>query len=101
LKDEICSSWFAPVGSASDYPLLAKWVIYGELVCSGSCAGPSDEISPLYSLWATFVGLYIANFVVERSTGWTLTHPSTDLEDEKLKRDMKPDFLDMVPWYSG
>ncbi|WVZ61470.1 hypothetical protein U9M48_011334 [Paspalum notatum var. saurae] len=101
LKDQICSSWFAPVGSASDYPLLAKWVIYGELVCSGSCAGPSDEISPLYSLWATFVGLYIANFVVERSTGWALTHPSTDLEDEKLKRHLKPDFLDMVPWYSG
>ena len=105
LKDQICSSWFAPVGSASDYPLLAKWVIYGEvplvsplfiyclysylfmatsmlhffdhvflqLVCSGSCAGPSDEISPLYSLWATFVGLYIANFVVERSTGYAFT----------------------------
>jgi len=31
LKDPICSSWFAPVGSASDYPLLAKWVIYGEV----------------------------------------------------------------------
>jgi hypothetical protein len=31
LKDQICSSWFAPVGSASDYPLLAKWVIYGEV----------------------------------------------------------------------
>uniref|UniRef100_A0A0E0LG49 Calcineurin-like phosphoesterase domain-containing protein n=1 Tax=Oryza punctata TaxID=4537 RepID=A0A0E0LG49_ORYPU len=101
LKDQICSSWFAPVGSASDYPLLSKWVIYGELVCSGSCAGPSDEISPLYSLWATFVALYIANFVVERSTGWALTHPSTVLEEEKLKRQMKPDFLDMVPWYSG
>ena len=105
LKDQICTSWFAPVGSASDYPLLSKWVIYGEvtlaslnssnlsshtfiwatsilyffdhfilqLVCSGSCAGPSDEISPLYSLWATFIGLYIANFVVERSTGYVLT----------------------------
>ena len=44
-----------------------------QLVCSGSCAGPSDEISPLYSLWATFVGLYIANFVVERSTGYAFT----------------------------
>jgi hypothetical protein len=43
-----------------------------QLVCSGSCAGPSDEISPLYSLWATFIGLYIANFVVERSTGYVL-----------------------------
>lgn len=31
LKDQICSSWFAPVGSASDYPMLAKWVIYGEV----------------------------------------------------------------------
>ncbi|RRT74639.1 hypothetical protein B296_00024073 [Ensete ventricosum] len=74
LKDQICSSWFAPVGSASDYPLLSKWVIYGELVCSGSCAGPSDEISPLYSLWATFIGLYIANYVVERSTGYVLMY---------------------------
>ncbi|VAH46697.1 unnamed protein product [Triticum turgidum subsp. durum] len=101
LKDQICSSWFAPVGSATDYPLLSKWVIYGELVCSGSCAGPSDEISPLYSLWATFVGLYIANFVVERSTGWALTHLSPVSEEEKLRKHMKPDFLDMVPWYSG
>uniref|UniRef100_A0ACD5U914 Uncharacterized protein n=2 Tax=Avena sativa TaxID=4498 RepID=A0ACD5U914_AVESA len=101
LKDQICTSWFAPVGSASDYPLLSKWVIYGELVCSGSCAGPSDEISPLYSLWATFIGLYIANFVVERSTGWALTHSSSVSEEEKLKKHMKPDFLDMVPWYSG
>lgn len=31
LKDQICSSWFAPVGSASDYPFLSKWVIYGEV----------------------------------------------------------------------
>jgi hypothetical protein len=31
LKDQICTSWFAPVGSASDYPLLSKWVIYGEV----------------------------------------------------------------------
>lgn len=97
LKDQVCSSWFAPVGSASDYPLLSKWVIYGEvlleaipspimsvilmfsvtncyflfsqLACSGSCPGSSDEISPIYSLWATFIGLYIANYVVERSSG--------------------------------
>lgn len=45
-----------------------------QLVCSGSCAGPSDEISPLYSLWATFIGLYIANYVVERSTGYVLMY---------------------------
>ncbi|MCL7034104.1 hypothetical protein MKW94_010031, partial [Papaver nudicaule] len=96
-KDQICSSWFAPVGSASDYPLLSKWVIYGEL--SG---GPSDEISPIYSLWATIIGLYMANYVVERSTGWALTHPQSAEEIEKLKKQqVKPDFLDMVPWYSG
>lgn len=32
LKDQVCSSWFAPVGSASDYPLLSKWVLYGEVL---------------------------------------------------------------------
>ncbi|XP_042470048.1 uncharacterized protein LOC122052542 [Zingiber officinale] len=101
LKDQICSSWFAPVGSASDYPFLSGWVIYGELACSGSCAGPSDEISPIYSLWATFIGLYIANYVVERSTGWALTHPLSISEHERLKKQVEPDFLDMVPWYSG
>ncbi|PSS19760.1 Palmitoyltransferase [Actinidia chinensis var. chinensis] len=102
FKDEICSSWFAPVGSASDYPLLSKWVIYGELACNGSCPGSSDEISPIYSLWATFIGLYIANYVVERSTGWALAHPLSVEEFEKLKKkQMRPDFLDMVPWYSG
>ncbi|XP_010529533.1 PREDICTED: uncharacterized protein LOC104806367 [Tarenaya hassleriana] len=102
LKDQVCSSWFAPVGSASDYPLLSKWVIYGELACNGSCPGSSDEISPIYSLWATFIGLYIANYVVERSTGWALTHPLSVDEHEKLKKQqMKPNFLDMVPWYSG
>uniref|UniRef100_A0A2P2J0K9 Uncharacterized protein MANES_05G171000 n=1 Tax=Rhizophora mucronata TaxID=61149 RepID=A0A2P2J0K9_RHIMU len=103
LKEQVCSSWFAPVGSASDYPLLSKWVIYGELGCSGSeCVGSSDEISPIYSLWATFIGLYIANYVVERSTGWALTHPLSVGEYEKLKKkQLKPEFLDMVPWYSG
>ncbi|XP_010540555.1 PREDICTED: uncharacterized protein LOC104814278 isoform X2 [Tarenaya hassleriana] len=102
LKDQVCSSWFAPVGSASDYPLLSKWVIYGELACNGPCPGSSDEISPIYSLWATFIGLYIANYVVKRSTGWALTHPLSVDEHEKLKKQqMKPNFLDMVPWYSG
>ncbi|KAI3522114.1 hypothetical protein L1887_11593 [Cichorium endivia] len=101
FKDEVCKSWFAPVGSARDYPLLSKWVIYGEFSCSGPCES-SDEISPIYSLWATFIGLYIANYVVERSTGWALTHPLSVKETEKLKnKQMKPNFLDMVPWYSG
>ncbi|KAJ0640059.1 putative calcineurin-like phosphoesterase domain, ApaH type, metallo-dependent phosphatase [Helianthus annuus] len=101
FKDEVCKSWFAPVGSARDYPLLSKWVIYGEFSCSGPCES-SDEISPIYSLWATFIGLYIANYVVERSTGWALTHPLSVKETERLKnKQMKPNFLDMVPWYSG
>uniref|UniRef100_A0A0E0LGR3 Uncharacterized protein n=1 Tax=Oryza punctata TaxID=4537 RepID=A0A0E0LGR3_ORYPU len=99
FKEQICSSWFAPVGSASDYPLLSKWAIYGELASNGS--GYSNDISPVYSLWATFIGLYIANYVVERSTGWALTHPLTMSEYEKLKKQLKPDFEDMVPWYSG
>ncbi|KAF6163941.1 hypothetical protein GIB67_011265 [Kingdonia uniflora] len=102
LKDQVCKSWFAPVGSASDYPFLSKWVIYGELACNGSCDGPSDKISPIYSLWATLIGLYMANYVVERSSGWALTHPLPAEEYEKLKNEqLKPDFLDMVPWYSG
>ncbi|KAK4274712.1 hypothetical protein QN277_017898 [Acacia crassicarpa] len=102
LKDRVCSSWFAPVGSANDYPLLSKWVIYGELACNDSCNGSSDEISPIYSLWATFIGLYIANYVVARSTGWALSHHMPVKEYKKLKKkEMKPDFLDMVPWYSG
>ncbi|KAM7514200.1 hypothetical protein LguiA_003783 [Lonicera macranthoides] len=102
LKDQVCSSWFAPVGSASDYPFLSKWVIYGELACNGSCPGTSDEISPIYSLWATLIGLYMANYVVERSSGWALTHPLSVKEFEKSKKkQLKPDFLDMVPWYSG
>ncbi|KAF2563700.1 hypothetical protein F2Q70_00017153 [Brassica cretica] len=102
LKDQVCSSWFAPVGSANDYPLLSKWFIYGEIACNGSCPDSSNEISPIYSLWATFIGLYIANYVVERSTGWALTHPLSVDKVEKLKKEqMKPNFLDMVPWYSG
>jgi len=72
------------------------------LACNGSCPDSSDEISPIYSLWATFIGLYIANYVVERSTGWALAHPLSVENYEKLKRQqMKPNFLDMVPWYSG
>ncbi|KAI3785496.1 hypothetical protein L1987_44615 [Smallanthus sonchifolius] len=92
FKDE-CKSWFAPVGSARDHPLLFKWVIYGE---------SSDEFYPIYMLRATFLGLYIANFVVERSTGRPFTHPQSVEEIKKLKvEEGKPDFLDMVPWYSG
>jgi hypothetical protein len=74
-----------------------------QLVCNDACVGggSSDSISPVYSLWATFIGLYIANYVVERSTGWALTHPQP--EEDKTQRNTVPvpDFLDMVPWYSG
>ncbi|PWA41881.1 calcineurin-like metallo-phosphoesterase superfamily protein [Artemisia annua] len=98
FKDEVCKSWFAPVGSARDYPLLSKWVIYGEFSGTGPYES-SDEISPIYSLWATFIGLYMANYVVARSTGWALTHPLPVKKTEKSKN--KPKFLEMVPWYSG
>ncbi|KAJ4785662.1 Calcineurin-like metallo-phosphoesterase superfamily [Rhynchospora pubera] len=102
FKDQVCSSWFAPVGSASDYPIYSKWVVYGELACTGgSCVTQSEEISPVFSLWATLVGLCVAHYVVERSAGWALTHPKTIPEHEKSKKQLKPDFLDMVPWYSG
>lgn len=92
LKEQVCSTWLAPVGSASDYPVFSKWVIYG---------GSAENISPVYSLWATFIGLYIANYVVERSTGWAWTHPQSATDSDIQKTSMIPDFLDMVPWYSG
>ncbi|KAJ4967092.1 hypothetical protein NE237_018941 [Protea cynaroides] len=99
LKDRVCSSWFALLGSASDYPVLSEWVIYEKLACNGSCPRILDNISPIYSLWLTIIGLYIANYVVGRSAGWALTHPLPVEVDNELKA--KPDFLDMVPWYSG
>lgn len=101
-KEQICLTWLGPVGSASDYPFFSKWVLYGELACNEACVGLSDNISPIYSLWATFIGLYIANYVVERSTGWALTHPtSTTGTEQKTSASRSPMFLDMVPWYSG
>ena len=38
---------------------------------------------------------------LESFNRWALTHPSSISESEKIKNEMKPDFLDMVPWYSG
>ncbi|KAG0612584.1 hypothetical protein M758_6G039400 [Ceratodon purpureus] len=99
VKSQVCWKWLAPVGSAKDYPVFSKWVVYGELVCNDACVGPSDNISPVYSLWATFIGLYIANFVVERSTGWAVSHLSNDGQQRNTLT--SPEFLDMVPWYSG
>ncbi|KAL3751228.1 hypothetical protein ACJRO7_012105 [Eucalyptus globulus] len=111
FKAEICSCWFAPVGSANDYPFWSKWVMFGQ---------GSDEISPLYSLWATFTGLYIADYLLERSTGWALTHHLSAREEEQQMRplsveeeeqrrpssveeeeQMRPDLSNLVPWYSG
>ncbi|MFS7980912.1 hypothetical protein Hanom_Chr10g00944751 [Helianthus anomalus] len=45
----------------------------------------SDVISPILSLWATLIGLYMANFDVQRSSGWALTHPLSVEEIKKLK----------------
>ncbi|CAK9191692.1 unnamed protein product [Sphagnum troendelagicum] len=99
VKEQVCQKWLAPVGSAEDYPVFSKWVLYGEVVCYEGCVGPSAHISPVYSLWATFIGLDIANYVVERSTGWALTHLS--LNGAQSNTSTAPKFLDMVPWYSG
>lgn len=33
VKEQVCTKWLGPVGSAKDYPVFSKWVIYGE-VCS-------------------------------------------------------------------
>lgn len=102
-KEQMCTEWLGPVGTAADYPVFSKWALYGERVCNDACVGgPTDIISPVYSLWATFIGLYIANYVVERSTGWALTHPQPEPKDGPQKMTATaPDFLDMVPWYSG
>ncbi|KAK8567138.1 hypothetical protein V6N13_005050 [Hibiscus sabdariffa] len=95
LKDWVCSSWFAPVGSSSVYPLLSKWVMYGEITGSSSCLGPSDEISHVYSLWATFIGLYIVGYVVERSIGVHEEDQQDDLFYDHLseKKDLWFDFM--------
>lgn len=102
-KEQMCTEWLAPVGTAADYPVFSKWALYGERVCNDACVGgPTDIISPVYSLWATFIGLYVANYVVERSTGWALTHPPPEPKNGPQKITVTaPDFLDMVPWYSG
>ncbi|KAG7941523.1 hypothetical protein I3843_16G049200 [Carya illinoinensis] len=50
----------------------------------------TNEMHALYSLWATYIGLYIANCTAETSS-----------EENEKNKIMKPEFLDMVPWYSG
>lgn len=49
-----------------------------------------------YSFFLLLLYFYV---IINR---WALTHPLSVQEYEKLKKkQMKPDFLDMVPWYSG
>lgn len=31
MKSQVCWKWLAPVGSAKDYPVFSKWVVYGEV----------------------------------------------------------------------
>ena len=31
VKSQVCWKWLAPVGSAKDYPVFSKWVVYGEV----------------------------------------------------------------------
>ncbi len=31
VKEQVCQKWLAPVGSAEDYPVFSKWVLYGEV----------------------------------------------------------------------
>lgn len=50
LKDQVCSSWFAPVGSASDYPLLSKWVIYGEVLLASTISFYAKPFPPIFRL---------------------------------------------------
>jgi hypothetical protein len=52
-----------------------------------------------------YVRLVLDSFVLfgsfELMCRWALTHPLTISEYENLKKLLKPDFEDMVPWYSG
>ncbi|XP_050267239.1 uncharacterized protein LOC126711738 [Quercus robur] len=92
LKDKVCSSWLAPVKFEGYYYTLFCMRL-ASTSSESSTASSSDEISLIYSCWVTFIGLYIANYVAERS-------PESG-EKYKKNKQTKPDFLDMVPWYSG
>ncbi|KAL0017342.1 hypothetical protein SO802_004411 [Lithocarpus litseifolius] len=83
LKDQVCSSLFCMLNENCG----TIFVLYVK------AASSSDEISLIYSCWVTFTGLYIANYVAERS--------SESGEKYQTNMQTKPEFLDMVPWYSG
>lgn len=31
-KQQMCTEWLGPVGTASDYPVFSKWALYGEVL---------------------------------------------------------------------
>jgi hypothetical protein len=43
------------------------FLLYDQLFSSGSATGSSEGIYLVYSSWMTLVGLYIANYIAERS----------------------------------
>ncbi|XP_075651836.1 uncharacterized protein LOC142622276 [Castanea sativa] len=87
LKDKVCSSLFC----MRDENCGTIYVLYAKLASTSSESSPASSL--IYSCWVTFIGLYIANYVAERSS------PESG-EKYKKNKQPKPDFLDMVPWYS-
>lgn len=72
FKEQICSSWFAPVGSASDYPLLSKWAIYEEV----SIASPSVFLLMFFLVYSYF--FYVCSSQLLMDPGIPMTfHLST------------------------
>lgn len=60
------------------------------------------DITFSYYIVSIFSHYFNICFYVLKINSWALTHPLSVKEYEKVKKkQMKPDFLDMVPWYSG
>lgn len=53
---------------SSQILLLSVSLSLAQVAGTGSPEGSSEEIHRVYSLWATFIGLYIANYLAERSS---------------------------------
>lgn len=111
LKAGICEYWLAArlMENHSSYAWL---VVYGEFEEDTDPLQQSKEaqtrfISPVYTLWLTFISLYMTNFLVEHTRSWERTTKIQRLAaGPKMSRSMrqlprKPSFLPMVPWYSG
>lgn len=83
LKDQVCSSWFAPVGSASDYPLLSKWVIYGEVLLEAIPSPVMSVIPCFLSLIVIFCflsWLVVAHALVHQMKSLPYTHYGLHLQ---------------------